>query len=597
MVAFCSRLRKDRKSCHGKGFGVNRPSVILAGLMSGKGPKGWLPAVAGAGAAVFWVLLCLRWFDVGARFRPSALDACPPLLLALTTLGLFGLWLRGRASDLRGDGEGDRKGLLLAVGLAILFRLPLAFQGAAGYTTPDGALSGIVAIRIREGIERLVFVPHVPYSGSLKSHLTAALSLILDTPRAFCLVSVLFYALFVAAVHRLAWRSAGPGAALAAGLYAAFAPTFVTQYSLSNDGNYVEVLALGTWALWISARWIDEPTRRPTLALWAGLLLGLASWCHILAVLHVAAVGLVLLLPAGARAIRSLLWTGVGLALGYFPALLWNAANGWESLGYVVPGGQRVGASDGLGIGGRALRMISDHWPVLMGYDPGYPAGLDRLMAGLALAGVALALIAFAKARGSGSVRRVLLAFTVLNLVVALVALPHLDGNPRYLLFLAAPISVFLGQALHRGPWRFALAGLVAFGALGSLGQAASKIEEDGAWRSFALGLRAEDVRWCYSDFFTATRINFLTEERTVCSAKLGPIMTEYFYDYRRRVEAAPEAALVAANHAYAAKIEKRLQRLGVDWQRRDLLRPTFLRLSRKVDPEELFPDRAFPYR
>ena len=103
-------------------------------------------------------------------------------------------------------------------------------------------------------------------------------------------------------------------------------------------------------------------------------------------------------------------------------------------------------------------------------------------------------------------------------------------------------------------------------------------------------------VRWCYSDFFTATRINFLTEERTVCSAKLGPVMTEYFYDYRRRVEAAPEAALVAANHAYADKIEKRLQRLGVDWERRDLLRPVFLRLSRKVDPEELFPGRPFPF-
>lgn len=565
--------------------------------MSGKGPRGWLPTVAGAGAALSWILLCLRWFDVGSRFRPNGFDACPPLLLAATTLGLLGVWLWARADDLRRSDEGDRHGLYLAVGLAVLFRLPLAFQGAAGYTTPDGALSGIVSIRIREGIERLVFVPHVPYSGSLKSHLTAALSLVLDTPRAFCLVSVLFYALFVAAVYRLAARSAGPRAALAAGLYAAFAPTFVTQYSLSNDGNYVEVLAFGTWALWLCARWIEEPLRRPTLALWAGLLLGLATWCHILAVIHVAAVGLLLLIPAGARALRSLAAMGAGLVLGYFPALVWNAANAWDSLRYFLPGGERVGARDGLGIGGRALRMITDHWPVLMGYDRGYPAGLDRCLAGLALAGVVLALIAFAKARGAGPVRRVLLAFTVVNLAVALVALPHVDGNPRYLLFLAAPISVFLGVALHRGPWRFALAGLVAFGALGSLGQAAAKIEEDGAWRSFALELEREGVRWCYSDFFTATRINFLTEERTVCSAKLGPIMTEYFYDYRRRVEAAPEAALVAANHAYAAKIEKRLERLDVRRERRDLLMPVFLRLSRKVDPEELFPGRSFPYR
>ena len=483
------------------------------------------------------------------------------------------------------------------MGLAILFRLPLAMQGAAGYTTSDGALSGIVALRLGQGIEHLVFVPHVPYSGSLKSHLTAALALLVDAPRAFCLASVLFYALFVAAVHRLALRSGGPGAALAAGLYAAFAPTFVTQYSLSNDGNYVEVLALGTWGLWLCARWIEEPNHRPTLALAAGLLLGLAFWCHILAVIHVAAFGVVLLLAAGLRAARSLAWLTLGVALGYAPGLVWNAANGWESFRYVLPGGQRVGASDGLGLGGRALGMVTDHWPVLMGYDPGYPVALDRLMTGLAVAGVVAAVFAFVTARGGPlAVRRVLLAFTAVNLAVALVALPYLPGNPRYLLFLAAPLAVFLGHSFHRGPLRFALAGLVAFGALGSLGQASSKIEEDHAWRAFVAGLTAQSVRFCYSDFFTATKINFLSEERTICSAKLGPIMTEYFFDYRRRVEAAPEAALVAANHAYADKVERRLERLGVGYERLDLLRPV-LRPSRKVDPEELFPGRAFPYR
>ena len=565
--------------------------------MSGSDPRRWLPTAVGAGTALLWTLLCLRWFDVGRRFRPLWLEACPPGLLALVTVALLGTWLFLRRDDLRWPGDRDRGGLLLVVALAVLFRLPLAVQGAAGYTTPDGALSGIVAIHLREGIERLVFVPHVPYSGSLKSHLTAPLSLLVDTPRAFALVSVLFFAAFVAAVHRLALRSAGPGAAVAAGLYAAFAPTFVTQYSLSNDGNYVEVLALGTWALWLAARWTDEPERRSTLALAAGLLLGLAFWCHILAVIHIAAVGLALL-PAGLRAVRSFLWLVVGLALGYAPGLVWNAANGWESLHYLLPGGQRVGASDGLSLGTRAWRMVTDHWPVLMGYDPGYPTLLDRLAAGIALAGVAAAVFAFATARGGPvSVRRVLLVFTAVNLAVALFALPHLDGNPRYLLFLAAPVSVFLGQAFGRGGRRLALAALVAFGALGSLGQAAAKIEDDGAWREFVARLEAEGVRWCHSDFFVATRINFLSEERILCSAKLGPVTTEYFYDYRRRVEEAPEAALVAANHAYAAKIERRLERLGVAYERRDLLKPVMLRLSRKVDPEELFPGREFPYR
>ena len=81
------------------------------------------------------------------------------------------------------------------------------------------------------------------------------------------------------------------------------------------------------------------------------------------------------------------------------------------------------------------------------------------------------------------------------------------------------------------------------------------------------------------------------------CSAKLGPTTTEYFFRFREAVEAAPEAALVAVNATAAEKLERRLERLGVTYERKDLMKPVLLRLSRKVDPEELFPDRAFPPR
>jgi hypothetical protein len=81
------------------------------------------------------------------------------------------------------------------------------------------------------------------------------------------------------------------------------------------------------------------------------------------------------------------------------------------------------------------------------------------------------------------------------------------------------------------------------------------------------------------------------------CSAKLGPTTTEYFFRFREAVDAAPAAALVAVNQAAAEKLERRLERLGVSYERRDLMKPVLLRLSRKVGPEELFPDRAFPLR
>jgi len=104
-------------------------------------------------------------------------------------------------------------------------------------------------------------------------------------------------------------------------------------------------------------------------------------------------------------------------------------------------------------------------------------------------------------------------------------------------------------------------------------------------------------VRWCYTDFYIATKINFLSEEHLTCSSKLGPTLTEYFFEYRQRVEAAPDAALVAVNTTAAEKLERRLERLGVTYERRDLMKPVLLRLSRKVDPSELFPDRDFPWR
>ncbi len=203
-----------------------------------------------------------------------------------------------------------RGGLGVVLVLAALFRLPVAWAGAAGAVTPDGALSGIVSLHVRDGIDHLVFVPHVPYSGSLKSHLAAPLSLVVDAPRAFALASLAFYLLFVAAAYALALRigeagGAGPWVAAGTGLYLAFSPPYVTRYSLSNDGNYVEVLALGTLALLLAVRWLEAPEARPTLALGAGVLLGLAFWCHILAVIHLAAFGLVLLLAAPRAALRS----------------------------------------------------------------------------------------------------------------------------------------------------------------------------------------------------------------------------------------------------------------------------------------------------
>jgi hypothetical protein len=552
----------------------------------------------GGAAALAWLLLGLRWFDAGQPWRPAWLQATPALLLAAVFLSAFGAWAWLRRAALFGP-AGDPRPPLLMTALAFAFRLPLAMQGGAGYVTPDGALSGIVALRAFTGAEHLVFVPGVAYSGSLKSHLAAALMPLLDAPRAFALASVLFYAAFVAAVFALARAVADDDdrwTPVAAALYLAFAPAFVTRYSLSNDGNYVEVLAFGTWALVAGLRWRRHPVAAAPLALAIGLLLGLAFWCHVLAVVPALALGLWMLAVAPARALRALPALGCGFLLGAWPSLLWNAGHGFETLRYLLPG---EGIDPGrLSLVARVAAVLFDHWPVLLGYDPGHPRAIDLLLhvaSGLALVALAAAVAAAARARRSDT--SLLLVLLGVNFLLAAFTLRVIPGNPRYILFSLAAVPILLARLLRGPRGRWAMAALVIFGLASAGSQVPGALRADRQWRTFVDGLRQAGVRHCHTDFYLAAKVNFLSGEGVICSAKLGPTTTEYFAEYRTLAEQAPEAALIAVNATAAEKLERRLARAGVGYERIDLMKPVLLHFTRPVDPSLLFPDRDFPLR
>jgi hypothetical protein len=558
-----------------------------------------------AAFALFFLLFVLRWFDVGLA-RPFWLERLAPLALLLPALVSLAGWLVLRWQVLLGPPCPHRGALGWSVAAALIFRLPFVAQGAAGAVTPDGALSGIVMLRVMAGAEHLVFIPSVPYSGSLKSHLAAGLAAFLDPARAFALASVLFYLLFVAAVVCLACLlpRATPALVMGAGLYAAFAPPFVTRYSLSNDGNYVEVLALGTWSVFLAVRLAGAPARdKLPLGLAAGLALGLAFWCHILAVIPLVAVALFLLLMDFRAALRAFSPLAAGWALANAPGLLWNLVHEGESFGYLLPGGPRVGGEEaGPALPQHLALLLTDHLPALLGRDTGYGPLVDGALTvlgglGALLFGVAVLRGARDAARDRHPVILALVAFVVVNLAVAVTALPYLPGNARYVLFLAGPAAVLLSHTLapdRRG--RLLLAGLVGAGALASLAQLPGTARADARWRGFVADLEASAIGFCYTDFYLATKINFLSGERVICTAKLGPTATEYFLEYRDRVEKAPRAALVAVNATAGRRLEARLRELGVPFTRHDLMKPVLVP-ERKVDPQELFPSRAFPRR
>lgn len=564
--------------------------------------------LAGAAAGVLWLVWCVRWFDPGAGWRSAALAALPPLALALPAAVLFVFWLYARGRALRGEPL-DRPalvGLLLALMLTVFSRLPIALGGAASAITPDGTVYGIVTLRILDGSQRLVFLPNQAYGGTLTAHLVAPLVAAMDISRAFALASLLFYALYVAGLHRLACQLFGARVALVAGLYAAFAPVAVTRCSLNNDGTYVELLALGTWALWLLARWTQEEGQRPLLALAIGLLLGLCFWYHIFAMIHVATAALVMLAFAARSAPRSLASLALGGLLGSAPALLWNAANEWQSLEYFVPGlthgGVAGSGTPAVSLGARLAAMVSENAPVLMGYDVGYGPVVDRLLLALGWLGVVVAIVSVVIVARLALRRRsrplgVALLFLAVNVAVVGVAARHVSGNPRYLLTVMSVLPALMAFAFDEGRRRLLLFALIAASALAAAVQVPETIRGDGRWREFVARLEAEGVRYCYTDFYLATRISFLSRERVLCSSKLGPTTTEFFFDVRQRVEAAPEAALVAVNRTAATRLSRRLDELGVRHERLLLMKPVLLRLERKVDPEELFPWREFPLR
>ena len=296
--------------------------------------------LAGAGAALLWALTCLAWFDPGRQLLPAA-RPCAGRRARRRRALLGAVWLRARWPALRGPrshgasgrrpaGRPSRLLLSSSPGVAGGRRLHDAGRRALrDRGPPRPRRRGPSCLRSPRAVQRQPEVP--PHRAPRRG---------LDPARAFALVSVLFYALFVAAVYRLGLLAGGGTTAVAAGLYAAFAPAYVTHYSLSNDGNYVEVLALGTWALVLAIRWWREEESRPPLA-----------------ARRRAAARAGLLVPhpgrpprrrrgprlpaAGWRSLRSWALLALGGVLGAFPSLLWNAQNGWLSLQYLLPGGRR----------------------------------------------------------------------------------------------------------------------------------------------------------------------------------------------------------------------------------------------------------------
>jgi hypothetical protein len=500
---------------------------------------------------------------------------------------------------------------LAVLALALAYRLP-AVMHPWGWVNTDGAYGAFVALHLLQGAHPApVFTEGANYQGTLKGHLAALFSLVSgaqDLSRMMVLAGLALNLAFILATMALARRIGGRAAALAAGLYLALGPKFLTVFSLNSVGQYIDVLALGGMALALLPRLLqDDPGPRDGLrALTAGLLLGAAFWQQPVAIGYAAAAVVALALRRGPGRASAWTWLGAGALVGVLPVFVWNARHGWATGELVAPD------ASGLSAQAAALpylvrRTLDTSLPVLAGVSPGHP-WLDVAGPAVRLAAflvVPAALLAFLALRGREVVASVragrpspallppLLLLASLAVVWATAA-GAVYSRPRYLLPVMAATTL-LGGVGWAHLWRrsrAAAATLLAFLLALNVSGTVSRLRDGGPtsayYRSVLRSLEAKGIRTGYADFSLSAPITMFTRERILLSSRLGPTPAYEPEDHTARVEREGPDAYVLRPDDDPERFAAVLRALGVGY-RVDLDPvPVFYAFSRRVRVEEV---------
>jgi hypothetical protein len=557
-------------------------------------------------AVLSYLWFCFAWFehDLSLGF----LSAAPPWIPgALVLLSIGALLYRRRSRLSLSIDSRVALGLTLAGALG---KLPFVFH-AYGLFSSDAGAQGLMALHILEGKHHPVFLYNWSYIGSLKAHFTAALALVVRDPVvSFALAAALVYGALIGAVYLLSCTIAPRTQSVAAALYIVFAPGFLTAWGMGNEGNYPDVLALGTLMLVLAFRFLKDEIPSRSAAFWIGLLGGLAFWTHILASYYLlTAVGLLLLHRFSKDALVRLGAFAFGFALGDFPGLLWNLSHHFQSFGWwgvsfsSAPNGASSAARTLDQLGGvfqTSFAVLAGYWPK---ENPPPPETLVRL--GLsALFPVSFAVFAFRHreklrllSRGWMTPEAAALGFAVLVVgVFARSSFGWMTEEPRYLLFLFSVLPLFVATALSalkrfsRWAALAVAAGLLLVSFRGQILYYSQARESDALNREFLSSLEKLGIRYAHSDYHLSYKYVFLSHGRMIWTSALGPSQTEWYLPFREEVARASDVALVPRSFRFARRIERRLEARGIRYRRENLLYPVLFDFSEDVSLSWLVP-------
>lgn len=339
-------------------------------------------------------------------------------------------------------------GVVLAVVLVGAIQRWWVAAHPIGTLTSDGAVIGLMALRLLHHGQLTAYMWGQSYGGSLEAVLTAAVFAVAGAGTSQLLATTaLSSGLCAIALWRAGRHIVGePAAQIGALVFWVWPASFLWR-SLKPGGTYMVGLAIALCAVGALARIRqgDDGWRRCVVA---GLWCGLALWSSPMSLELLIPVAL-WFIPAVKRLSWRLLVIAAGMIAGGIPILVFGAIHGWTNLH--MPG-DRAGLLTGFA--GRLGQFFAIEGPISMGVRVegsfAWVGGhLGEILAGVGAAAL-LVMVSVVIAGRAPRCRLPVLTLALLPFLYSLNPLASHVGQGRYALFAVPMAALLIGVGLER---------------------------------------------------------------------------------------------------------------------------------------------------